>query len=47
MNERAIFDLDEKVAKSWPNLTNLDVCRDYLMEVVKKNKGDVIKSSLV
>jgi hypothetical protein len=36
LTERAVFDLDNKVAKSWPLLDHLDTSREFLMKVVHR-----------
>lgn len=36
LNQRAVFDLDKKVAKSWPLLDHLDTSRQFLMKVAHR-----------
>lgn len=46
LNERAVFDLDKKVAKSWPLLDHLDSSREFLMKVAYK-AGNYAKFGIV
>lgn len=39
LNERAVFDLDNKVAKSWPMLGHLDSSREFLMRIAQRAGG--------
>ena len=41
MSERAVFDLDKKLAKSWPILEHLDSSRQYFMDLVAKNGNEI------
>ena len=47
MRERAVFDLDRKVAKSWPELDHLEASRQYFLNLVIKNGADVEKCSVI
>lgn len=36
LSERAVFDLDKKLAKSWPMLDHLDSSRAFLMSIAHR-----------